>query len=109
MKQIIIVVLLLLNGISAYAMADEGKSVVLSPVPLTGSSLTVKVINPNVRIERVELRNLIGKKLQEKIFPSGSTQVIMEDMDSYPSGVYMVLSKDSYGKVVEINKFIINK
>lgn len=88
---------------------DDNKMVSLFPVPLKGSRLSVKLNVPNSAISAVELRNLIGKKLQEKTFPKGENEVVLEEMDVYPNGVYVILAKDGYGKIVEISKFIINK
>jgi hypothetical protein len=88
---------------------DDTKMFSLFPVPLKGSRLSVKLNTASSGIVGVELRNLIGKKLQEKGFPKGVDEVVFEDMDTYPSGVYVVLAKDGYGKIVEISKFIINK
>lgn len=88
---------------------DENKIFSLYPVPLKTSKLTVKRNIFNNDFTTVELRNLIGKKLQEKEFPKGAEEVSFEDMDTYPNGVYVVLAKDSYGKIIESAKFIINK
>ena len=88
---------------------EDSKMISLFPVPLKGSRLSVKINVPNSTISGVELRNLIGKKLQEKSFSKGSDEVVLEDMDTYPNGVYVILAKDPYGKIIEISKFIINK
>lgn len=104
-----ILLLLLLHLSVSAGNGDDTKMISLFPVPLKGSRLSVKLNVPNSTISAVELRNLIGKKLQEKPFPKGENEVVLEDMDTYPNGVYVVLAKDSYGKIVEISKFIINK
>ena len=110
MRKIYTFILLILLYIPAIAgSGDDNKMISLFPVPLKGSRLTVKLNVSNSLISAVELRNLIGKKLQEKAFSKGENEVVLEDMDTYPNGVYVVLAKDSYGKIVEISKFIINK
>lgn len=110
MRKIYTILFLLLLHFSVFAgNGDDTKMISLFPVPLKGSRLSVKLNVPNSAISAVELRNLIGKKLQEKAFPVGENEVVLEDMDTYPNGVYVVLAKDSYGKIVEISKFIINK
>ncbi len=109
MRKLYLLILLILLHFSSIAGGDDTKMFSLFPVPLKGSRLSVKLNASSTSISAVELRNLIGKKLQEKGFPKGVDEVIFEDMDTYPSGVYVVLAKDSYGKIVEISKFIINK
>lgn len=104
-----LLVLLLLSVTLSLRAGDDGKLISLFPVPLKGSVLTVRLNAPNSTVSGVELRNLIGKKLQEKDFPKGNAEIVFTDMDTYPNGVYVVLAKDSYGKIAEIAKFIINR
>jgi hypothetical protein len=110
MRGFYIFFLLLLLNIPAFASGgEENKLFSLYPVPLKGSRLSVKLNTGNSGIIAVELRNLIGKKLQNRQFAQGEIEITFEDMDVYPNGVYVVLGKDIYGKIVEISKFIINK
>jgi hypothetical protein len=88
---------------------DENRLISLYPVPLKGSILSVRLNAPNSAVAGAELRNLIGKKLQEKNFPKGGNELVFEEMDTYPNGIYVVLAKDAYGKIVEIAKFTINR
>ncbi len=109
MSKLYLIILLIILYFPSMGNGDDNKMFSLFPVPLKGSRLSVKLNTASSSISAVELRNLIGKKLQEKGFPKGVDEVVFEDMDTYPSGVYVVLAKDSYGKIVEISKFIINK
>lgn len=105
----LLIALLLLSLALNLQAGDEGKLISLFPVPLKGNVLTVRLNAPNSAVSGVELRNLIGKKLQEREFPKGNSEIVFDNMDTYPNGVYVVLAKDSYGKIVEIAKFIINR
>jgi len=91
------------------AGSDVPKLISLSPVPLTGSRLTVKLMSGNSPVNSIELRNLIGRKLQEKKFLSGEEEIYFDELGTYPNGVYVVLVKDASGKIIETTKFIINK
>jgi hypothetical protein len=51
---------------------------------------------------------LVGKKLQEKTMIGGKN-IIFQDMDIYPNGLYVIIAKDVNGKILETSKFIINK
>jgi hypothetical protein len=109
MKKFYTIMLFLFMSVSVIAGNDDGKLFYLYPVPLKGNILSVKLNTASANITSIELRNLVGRKLNEKFFAKGSDELMFDDMDSYPNGVYVVIAKDSYGKIVEIAKFIINK
>lgn len=100
---------MLLFSLHGMAAGDDTKLFSLYPVPLKTNRLFVHINNTSASINTIELRNLIGKKMQEKTFPAGSDEIYFDDMDTYPNGLYVVLAKDANGKVLEINKFILNK
>lgn len=109
MKRILAIFLfLVLNG-SLLAGSDDKKLFSLYPVPLKTAVLRVKLNNSYSEPLTIELRNLIGRKLQEKTFPVGSDEISFQDMDSYPNGIYVVLAKDAFGKIIESTKFVIEK
>lgn len=92
-----------------FLQADDVKTITLSPVPLSGNVLKVKLNNLSIPISVCELRNLVGTRLQRKAFPAGSDELYFQDMSQYPNGLYMVAAIDAYGKVVDISKFMINR
>lgn len=111
MKKTLLILLLLITHLWSVA-GDDIKMFSLYPVPLKTSRLSVKRNGDhaeNGKIAKVELRNLIGKKLQSHDFEKNTEEVIFQDMDSYPNGIYVVMALDSYGKIIETAKFIINK
>ncbi len=111
MKKTLFLLLLVIMQLLAYA-GDDNKMFSLYPVPLKSSKLSVKRNTDNAdnaKIASVELRNLIGKKLQSHDFDKNAEEVIFEDMDSYPNGIYVILAIDGYGKIIETAKFMINK
>jgi len=109
MKKIYILLFIVLGNLQLFGGSDEQKLFSMFPIPLHVSKLTIKLNNFNSGIARIELRNLIGKKLIDKPFPAGSDEVYFEEMDSYPNGVYVVIAKDGNGKILETSKLIINK
>lgn len=89
--------------------ADDVKLLSLYPVPLKTSTLSVKINFSGTGITKIELRNLIGKKIEEKeIFPN-TEEVYFYGVDSNPDGVYIIIARNANGKVLEISKFILNK
>jgi CRISPR/Cas system CMR-associated protein Cmr3 (group 5 of RAMP superfamily) len=93
-------------------MAFAGKKdpvLLLSPIPLTSSVLKVDILQPTLSIASIELRNLIGRELQNKKRMGGTDFIEFQDMDTYPNGLYVIIAKDAQGKIIETTKFIINK
>jgi hypothetical protein len=91
------------------AAGDDVKLFSLYPVPLRFGRLSVQMNVSGSGVSSIEVRNLIGKRIQEKKLPSGSDMITFDAMDVYPDGVYIVLAKDANGKVLEILKFNIDK
>jgi hypothetical protein len=109
MKKFYSFLLFLFLSINSFAGGDEVKLFSIYPVPLKSSRLFVKLNFIVPVVQKIEIRNLIGKKIQEKEFPIGSDQIYFDEIDANPNGVYIVLAKDANGKVLEISKFILNK
>ncbi|MEZ5045529.1 MAG: hypothetical protein R2831_00910 [Chitinophagaceae bacterium] len=89
--------------------ANDEKLFTLSPVPLSGNVLKVRA---NMYVDtdlKVELRNLIGRKLQEKKFPKYAEEIFFNDMLQYPNGLYVIQFKDLSNKIIESSKFNINR
>ena len=107
-RSLYILLLSVLLAINLHA-EDEIKLFSLFPVPLKTSRLTVRLNIFNQGVRTIEVRNLIGKKIQEKQFPIGTTEIYFDDIDTNPNGVYVVLAKDANGKILEISKFVLNK
>ncbi|MBK7762309.1 MAG: T9SS type A sorting domain-containing protein [Bacteroidetes bacterium] len=94
---------------SKVLIADDIKLLSLYPVPLKTSTLSVKLNLSGTGITKLELRNLIGKKIEEKeVFPS-TEEVYFYGVDTNPEGVYIIIARNANGKVLEISKFILNK
>lgn len=111
MKKALLVFCFLLAAFRLIA-GEDMKMFSLYPVPLKTSKLSVKRNTQhaeNSKIAKVELRSLIGKKLQSHDFDKNTEEVIFEDMETYPNGIYVVIALDAYGKIIETAKFIINR
>lgn len=106
-RLLLIIVFLLTLQIS-FASGEDNRLFTMFPVPLKLSTLTVRPTSTYTNIATVELRNLVGKKLQEKTIVSGG-DAVFQDMDTYPNGLYVIVAKDANGKILETSKFIINK
>jgi len=109
MRKFYIFLFCLLFSVRAFAGGDDVKIFSLYPVPLKTNRLFVHFNLTTPTVSSVELRNLIGKKIQEKKCHAEIHDLVFEDMNLNPNGIYIVLAKDAQGKVIEILKFIINK
>jgi len=105
-KKFYIVILLAFFSLQLLAK-DDDKLFSLWPVPLTSDVLTVK-ISSHTTIATFEIRNLVGKKLQEKKY-SGEDELVFTDMSLYYNGIYVVVARDAKGKIVETLKFTISR
>jgi len=109
MKKGILILFITLAALQiSFAGSEDNRLFTLYPVPLSSSTLTVSATSIYTNITSVELRNLVGKKLQEKTMVGGKN-VVFQDMDIYPNGLYVIIAKDVNGKILETSKFIINK
>jgi hypothetical protein len=100
---------LLVLASNVFAASDDVRLFSLYPVPLKSSRIYVRLQQSNTGISTVEIRSLIGKKIQSKQLRIGEVEIAFDDMDANPNGVYVVVAKDANGKVLEINKFVLNK
>ncbi len=103
MKKLLYITLMLL------CLQSIAKDNILSmyPVPVKSDILNVSIPS-TAGITLVEIRNLIGKRIQTRT-ATGATVVTFTNLSELPNGIYMVLAKDSFGKIVESQKLIINK
>jgi hypothetical protein len=102
---IVVIVSMAIKNMSA---SEEMKLISLYPVPAKSSKMYVRLNTFGSGIASVELRNLIGRKIQEKKFPAGSDETFFEELDNHPNGVYVVVAKNANGKIIEISKFVLN-
>ena len=111
MKKVLFLILFTLCTFCMKA-TDEPKLFSLFPIPLKTNTLYVernKDAKDCMKIVKVELRNLIGKRMQSIPFDANEMKVAVIEMDNYPNGIYVILAFDSYGKIIESAKFVINK
>ena len=53
---------------------------------------------------------MVGKKLREQqLLDRNTTELSFNDLDDVPQGVYLVIARDEYGKILQSNKFLISK
>ncbi len=91
-------------------ITNQDKTITLYPIP---ANTTINIrLSPALRneVDKLEIVNLIGRKLTEQmIFDRTSTEISFNNLAEIPQGIYMVVARDKYGKIIQSAKLIINR
>jgi hypothetical protein len=61
-------------------------------------------------VEKVEIVNLIGRKLKEQVLiDKNTTEVSFTDISDLAQGIYMVIARDKFGKIIQSAKMVVNR
>lgn len=90
--------------------SNESLNLVTYPNPVS-NRLTVKFSNNlKQQVHKLEIVNIIGKRLREQqILDKNTSEINFNDLEDLPQGIYLIIAKDEYGKIIQSNKFLINK
>lgn len=92
------------------SFTNQEKTLTVYPMPVTNVA-HVK-LSPALRqeVNSLEIINLIGRKLTEQtIIGKTTTDVSFTDLNEFPKGIYMVIARDKYGKIIQSAKMILTK
>ncbi len=91
-------------------ISNESINLYTYPNPVV-NKLNVKLSsNLKQQVYKVEIVNVVGKKLREQqLLDRNTTELSFNDLDDIPQGVYLVIARDEYGKILQSNKFLISK
>jgi len=113
--------MILLAGLSSVSVsAQQGPEKTI--LTTQDRTLTVYPIPANSRVnirlsaalrqvvDKVEIVNLIGRKLTEQvIIDKNTTEITFNDLGDFPEGIYMVIARDNAGKIIQSSKMVINR
>ena len=91
-------------------ITNQDKTITVYPIPAS-SSVNVR-LSSSLRndVEKVEIINLIGRKLTEQtIIDKSTTDITFNNLSDMPQGIYMVVARDKGGKIVQSAKMVINR
>lgn len=91
-------------------LSNQDKTITVFPIP-ANTSVNVR-LSTSLRneVEKVEIVNLIGRKLSEQtIIDRNTTDVTFNNLAEMPQGIYMVVARDRSGKIVQSAKMVINR
>lgn len=97
--------------------SDNGKRIitnsekVITIYPIPARTVAYVRISPALQadIEKIEIVNLIGKKITEQtVIDKNISEYIFNNLNEYPKGIYIIITRDKYGKIVQSAKMIID-
>ncbi len=91
-------------------ITNQDKTITLYPIP-ANTIINIR-LSPALKseVDKREIVNLIGRKLTEQmIFDRTSTEISFNNLSELPQGIYMVVARDKFGKIIQSAKLIINR
>ena len=91
-------------------LTNQDRTITVFPIP-ANTSVNVR-LSSSLRneVEKVEIINLIGRKLTEQvIIDRNTTDITFNNLSNMPQGIYMVVARDRGGKIVQSAKMVINR
>ena len=91
-------------------ITNQDKTITVYPVP--AHNVAHIRLSPSLKdeVDKIEIINLIGRKIAEqKIIDKSATEITFANLSTMPNGIYMVITRDQYGKIVQSAKMIIDK
>jgi len=91
-------------------ITNQDRTITVYPIP-ANTSVNVRLsASLKSDVEKVEIINLIGRKLTEQtIIDKSTTDITFNNMSEMPQGIYMVVARDKGGKIIQSAKMIINR
>ncbi len=91
-------------------ITNQDRNITVYPLPASTSvniRLSASLKND---VDKVEIVNLIGRKLTEQtIIDKSTTDITFNNLSEMPQGIYMVVARDKGGKIIQSAKMVINR
>lgn len=98
------------QGSEKPVLTNQDRSITIYPIP-ANSYVTIH-LSPSLRseVEKVEIVNLIGRRLSEQVIMNKqTTEISFTNLNEMPQGIYIVIARDKFGKIVQSAKMVINR
>lgn len=91
-------------------ITNQDRNITVYPLPASTSvSIRLSASLKN-EVDKVEIVNLIGRKLTEQtIIDKSTTDITFNNLGEMPQGIYMVVARDKGGKIIQSAKMVINR
>jgi len=98
------------NGPEKIDLTNQQKTITIYPMPVSNTAHIRLSTSLRAEVNKIEIINLIGRKLTEQVLlDQSTTDVSFTNLNEYPDGIYMVVARDKFGKIVQSAKMIINR
>lgn len=88
---------------------QQDKTLTVYPMPATSTAYIRIAAGLRNEIDRLEIVNIVGRKVSEqKIVDKATTEVVFNNLNTVPKGLYMVVARDKFGKVLQSAKLLLN-
>lgn len=91
-------------------MNTEYSRLTLYPIP-ADNKVTIK-LNSTLReqVGQLQIVNVIGRIVKEQtIINKNTAEVTFNDLSDLPQGIYMIIARDNYGKILQSTRLIISR
>ena len=97
------------NNEQRVIFANQDKTISVYPVP-TNSVAYIR-LSPALKneVEKVEIVNLIGRRVADQPVVDKNAEIVFTNLNEQPQGIYMVIARDKFGKILQSAKMVINK
>lgn len=98
------------QGSEKTIITNQDKTITVFPIP-ANNVVNVR-LSSSLRndVDKVEIINLIGRKLTEQtIIDRNTTDITFNNLGDMPQGIYMVVARDKSGKIIQSAKMVINR
>jgi len=91
-------------------LTNQDRTITVYPIP-ANSNVNIRLSTAlRNEVEKVEIVNLIGRKLAEQtIIDRNTTEIAFTNLSEMPQGIYMVVARDKSGKIIQSAKMVINR
>jgi hypothetical protein len=91
-------------------ITNQDRTLTVYPIP-ANNRVNVRLSSAlRQEVDKVEIVNLIGRKLTEQvIIDNNTTEITFNDLGDFPEGIYMVMARDKSGKIIQSSKLVINR
>ena len=91
-------------------ITNQDRTLTVYPIP-ANNRVNVRLSSAlRQEVDKVEIVNLIGRKLTEQvIIDNNTTEITFNDLGDFAEGIYMVIARDKSGKIIQSSKLVINR
>lgn len=90
-------------------ITNQDKSITIYPVPARNVAHIRLSAALKPEVDKIEIINLIGKKITEQtIIDKNASEIIFSNLGELPQGIYMIITRDKYGKILLSAKMMID-